>query len=297
MSDSHTRTRRSGSIATACNWQPDRRRIPCHRPQGTRLHVMRAAVFSDAYGNLVALDAVLSAAAADNVDEYWIIGDHVAHGPQPAEVIDRIKQLPSVRAVRGNTDRYVLDRSRSSLIPTVSPGMSAEEVQLLVDAEASHAWTRGAVTARGHWDWLAELQVEERAQLPDGTSVLLAHASPGRDDGPGITAEQSDQELLDHLGFQDCGATLVFTGHTHWPPRRLHMTPLLGPRNGPGRRPTDAPLRAVREGPMMLRHGRTVGYSNERRRHDRRLDRRGRSTFRTCAWVDQRSHRIRSAGR
>lgn len=179
--------------------------------------MVRAAVFSDVHGNLVALDAVLSAAAADNVDEYWIIGDHVAHGPQPAEVIDRIKQLPSVRAVRGNTDRYVLDRSRSSLIPTVSPGMSAEEVQLLVDAEASHAWTRGAVTARGHWDWLAELQVEERAQLPDGTSVLLVHASPGRDDGPGITAEQSAQELLDDLGFQDCGATLVFTGHTHWP--------------------------------------------------------------------------------
>ena len=63
MSDSHTRTRRSGSIATACNWQPDRRRIPCHRPQGTRLHVVRAAVFSDVHRNLVALDAVLSAAA------------------------------------------------------------------------------------------------------------------------------------------------------------------------------------------------------------------------------------------
>ena len=113
---------------------------------------MRAAVFSDVHGNLVALDAVLSAAAAENVDEYWIIGDHAAHGPQPAEVIDRNEQLPFVRAARGNTDRYVLDGSGSSLVPAASPGRSTEEVQLLVDAEKSHAWTRGAVTARGHWD-------------------------------------------------------------------------------------------------------------------------------------------------
>ena len=178
---------------------------------------MRAAVFSDVHGNLVALDAVLSAAAAENVDEYWIIGDHVAHGPQPAEVLDRIKQLPSVRAVRGNTDRYVLGGSRSHLIPTAGPGMSLDEVQLLVDAEASQAWTRGAVTARGHWEWLAELPVEQRIELADGTPVLLVHASPGRDDGPGITAEQSEQELLDDRRLRDCGASLVFTGHTHWP--------------------------------------------------------------------------------
>ena len=66
-------------------------------------------------------------------------------------------------------------------------------------------------------DWLADLPVEDRIRLPDGTSVLLVHASPGRDDGRGLTADQSDEELLIDRGLRDCGAEVIFTGHTHWP--------------------------------------------------------------------------------
>lgn len=67
------------------------------------------------------------------------------------------------------------------------------------------------------YDWVAGLPTEQRTRLPDGTSVLLVHASPGQDDGRGITAGQSDDELLIDRGLQDCGASLVFTAHTHWP--------------------------------------------------------------------------------
>lgn len=178
---------------------------------------MRAAVFSDVHGNLVALEAVLSAAEAVGVEEHWIVGDHAAHGPQPAAVISRIRDLTSSLVVRGNTDRYVVTADRSSLVPATLSGLSAEDVRLLLDSETSHAWTRGAIAATGHYDWLAGLPVEQRTRLPDGTSVLLVHASPGRDDGRGITADQSDNELLTDRGLRDCGASLVFTGHTHRP--------------------------------------------------------------------------------
>lgn len=144
---------------------------------------MRAAVFSDVHGNLVALEAVLSAAEAVGVEEHWIVGDHVAHGPQPAEVISRIRGLPSSLVVRGNTDRYVVTADRSSLVPAALSGLSAEDVRLLLDSETSHAWTRGAIAATGHHDWVAGLPTEQRTRLPDGTSVLLVHASPGQDDG------------------------------------------------------------------------------------------------------------------
>ena len=51
--------------------------------------------------------------------------------------------------------------------------------------------------------------------LPDGTRVLGVHASPGRDDGPGIQSRHSDGELEQRLA--DCEADLVIVGHTHVP--------------------------------------------------------------------------------
>jgi predicted phosphodiesterase len=168
---------------------------------------MRVAFFSDVHGNLVALDAVLAASA--DVDEYWVVGDLVAHGPHPAAVLHRLMELPNARFVRGNTDRYVLTGDLPEFIdPT-------RDVQLAMDAARSFGWTRGAIGGRGY-EWLAALPIEERITLPDGTSVLLVHASPGRDSGRGIQPTMTDRELRD-AGIPDAGARIVFVGHTHVP--------------------------------------------------------------------------------
>ena len=58
---------------------------------------MRIALLSDIHGNLVALEAVLSDMAERGAfDTVVVAGDLVWSGPQPAEVVDR------VRAWRGN---------------------------------------------------------------------------------------------------------------------------------------------------------------------------------------------------
>lgn len=180
---------------------------------------MRVAVFSDVHGNLVALDAVLGAAHAAGVAEFWIVGDLVAHGPQPAQTLQRIRSLKSLRAVRGNTDRYVLTGDLAGMIPSLQSPTSPEKIAMLVAATSAHAWTRGCITATGGYCWLAELPVEQRFVLPDGTRTLLVHASPGRDDGPGLTADTTEEELAS-AGWCDLDADLVFVGHTHHPLRR-----------------------------------------------------------------------------
>ena len=121
---------------------------------------MRVAVFSDVHGNLAALDAVLADARRADVDEFWVAGDLVAHGPHPAATIRRLMELPNARFVRGNTDRYVLTGE-------LSPVMPLSDVGMLVRASCSFAWTRGAITAVGGYDWLASLPVERTATLPD----------------------------------------------------------------------------------------------------------------------------------
>ena len=74
---------------------------------------MKIALMSDIHGNLIALDAVLSdILSTGGVDEYWIVGDHVAIGPDPNGVLERLKALPCASFTGGNTDRYVVTGDR-----------------------------------------------------------------------------------------------------------------------------------------------------------------------------------------
>lgn len=181
---------------------------------------MRAALFSDIHGNIDALDAILDDTSRTGVDEYWIVGDLVANGPAPAEVVRRLQSLPRTRIVRGNTDRYVLSGDVTGLLPTIDPPASLDDVPALVATTSAHAWTRGCLTAVPEgYTWLNALPVEHRTTLPDGTRVLLVHASPGRDDGHGISESTTDAELRE-AGWADADVDLIIVGHTHRPLKR-----------------------------------------------------------------------------
>ena len=73
----------------------------------------RIAILADIHGNSIALDAVLADLDARGVvDEYWVLGDLAAIGPDPIGTLDRLAALPGARFVRGNTDRYLLTGER-----------------------------------------------------------------------------------------------------------------------------------------------------------------------------------------
>lgn len=175
---------------------------------------MRVAIFSDVHGNTIALDAVLSdIASAGGADAYWILGDLAALGPSPVAAVERLNALPNARFVRGNTDRYVcnlLDPQEAAAEIAQAP-QSAPAVTTRL---AMLCWAQGALIASGWLDWLATLPLEQRVTLPDGTQVLLAHAAPGTDDGPGIRPTMSDAQVA--AAVAGCDADLVFTAHTHW---------------------------------------------------------------------------------
>ena len=72
---------------------------------------MRDAVLFDVHGNLAALDAVLAEALAEGFDRLLFGGDLVLFGPEPAACVDRLRGLgEQLVAIKGNTDRYVIDR-------------------------------------------------------------------------------------------------------------------------------------------------------------------------------------------
>jgi predicted phosphodiesterase len=127
--------------------------------------------------------------------------------------------VPNLVAVRGNTDRYLseaVDTRRGHIERAIAN--AAIDRDQAIDAvliQLGFAWAAGGVASAGLASWLANLPLEHRETLPDGTRVLLVHASPGRDDGPGIHPDLSDAEFGAAVAGAD--ADLLIVGHTHEP--------------------------------------------------------------------------------
>jgi len=219
---------------------------------------MKIALLSDIHANSVALEAVLADAAAAGTEETWILGDLVALGPDPLGVLQRLDVLPNCHIIRGNTDRYVVTGDRPPPFP-VHPGMDEGRLATCLELEGAFAWAQGAVTAAGKYDWLANLPLEWQTTLPDGTRCLCVHASPGRDDGPGVGRDTSPAELRGLMEW--CQARLVCVGHTHWPiDRKVDGWHLVNPGSVSNPHPPD--LRAC----YAILEATAEGYRVEHRR-------------------------------
>ena len=173
---------------------------------------MKLGLMSDIHGNEVALRSVLDDAATVGVDQWWVLGDIVAFGPNPVEVLELIGALTNVTCIFGNTERYVVTGERP--FPTFADTLGNPDLlPRLVEVAVSLAWTRGAVTQAGWFPWLSGLAGDVCMALPDGTRVLGVHASPRSADGAGIDTKITDTDLAALL--HNCYADIVFAGHTH----------------------------------------------------------------------------------
>ncbi len=68
---------------------------------------IRVAILSDIHGNCVALDKALDDLRRDAVVQMVCLGDAIQGGPQPAKVVDRLREL-GCPAVMGNADAWLL---------------------------------------------------------------------------------------------------------------------------------------------------------------------------------------------
>src|SRR3954465_13316039 len=91
---------------------------------------MRVAVIADMHAHADALEAVL--AAADGVDELWSLGDMVGTGPDPAEVVARVRAVCRI-ALLGNHDYLALRDGEAN--------PSIEHARAVLDEDAL-AWMR-----------------------------------------------------------------------------------------------------------------------------------------------------------
>lgn len=151
---------------------------------------MRYFILSDPHSNLEALEACLEHARG-KYDEALCLGDLVGYGPNPNEVIDKVKRLARV-IIRGNHDKACAGIT------------DAEDFNPL--ARLATEWTRNALTPE-HFEFLRS--------LPSGPVLMegfaLVHGSPLDEDeyifGPGqalplLHAPQTQTIFFGHTHFQ-----------------------------------------------------------------------------------------------
>jgi putative phosphoesterase len=172
--------------------------------------VVRLALISDIHGNCVALDAVLADLPRRAVEEVVCLGDVAAGGPQPHEVIARLRGL-GCQVVRGNPDGW--------LLAGLPPGRSDETRRL----SEVVAWARDRLATEER-DYLAALPATLRIAA-GGLDLFCFHGSPRFDTDSVLPTTPAVE--LDRLLADAPTARVFAAGHTHLQMLRPHRAAVL----------------------------------------------------------------------
>jgi putative phosphoesterase len=160
---------------------------------------MRVAVISDIHGNLPAFEAALADILIQQVDQIVCLGDVAAGGPQPREVIARLRDL-NCPVVMGNADEWLLNPQ---------PGEARDEDARRITA--IELWGARQL-ASADLDYVRTFQATVEVQLGDGATLLCFHGSP-RSNTDIIRATTPDKDLERMATGYD--ALVMAGGHTH----------------------------------------------------------------------------------
>ena len=149
---------------------------------------MRYLILSDIHANITALDAAL-AAVKGRWEKCVCLGDVVGYGPDPNEVVDRIREI-AARTIRGNHDK-----AGSGVANADDFNPVARNVAL---------WTREQLRPENR-EWLEKLPLGPVSE--NGFSMV--HGAY-RDEDEYVFAPA---QALD--GLLDAQSPVTFFGHTH----------------------------------------------------------------------------------
>lgn len=159
---------------------------------------IRVAILADIHGNAVALDAVLADMKSVGIGRSVCLGDAVQGGPQPAEVVARLRGL-GCPVVMGNADAWLLS------------GVETSQEPLTAELREVRAWslTRLSDPDRA---FIAAFPPTVEVELPGGRTLLAFHGSPA----------SFEEMILPHTPAADLArmlegrdAAFFAGGHTH----------------------------------------------------------------------------------
>jgi len=159
---------------------------------------MRIAIIADIHGNLVAFNTILDDIAREGVDRIVCLGDVAAFGPQPEEVVARLREI-GCPVVMGDADATLL---------TPEPPATDELFRNLQEIDA---WALARLSPADR-EYIAAFEPTVAITLDGGAALLCYHGSPQSFKDP-IRATTSDDELVRLFAGRD--AHIYAGGHTH----------------------------------------------------------------------------------
>ena len=163
---------------------------------------MRIAVISDMHGNDLAFGAVEADIQNQGVDQTVCLGDAVQGGPQPTEVLRRLRRL-NCPVVMGNADAWLVSGEE-----TADEGIPPERLRKMGEVRA---WSLSKLTDDDK-TFIANFQPTITVPLEDQLDLLCFHGSPVSFDDVILPAALED-EFQKHLGAYT--GRILTGGHTH----------------------------------------------------------------------------------
>jgi predicted phosphodiesterase len=125
---------------------------------------MRIGLISDIHGNCFALDAALADLRRQPVDQIICLGDAIQGGPQPAETVQRLREL-GCPIVLGNADAFLLGEEKAATEPIAQQTRDVRE------------WTFAQLSMYDQ-SFILSFQPTVEVTLEDGQRLLCFHGSP-----------------------------------------------------------------------------------------------------------------------
>jgi len=150
------------------------------------------AILGDIHANWEALTAVLADAEAHGVDTYACVGDIVGYNANPAECLEKIREI-CVAVVRGNHDHYV---AHDECLEDFHP-LAANVID----------WTRRQLS-REQIQYLKNLRL---SRMVDGFTIV--HSTLDMPEKWGYVIDALDADA--NFNYQT--SSVCFHGHTHVP--------------------------------------------------------------------------------
>lgn len=173
----------------------------------------RLAALSDVHGNLPALEAVLTEIDRQGApDITWVLGDLCLFCPWPRETLARLRELPNVSFLRGNTDRYLATGRRPAMSVRSREAWMRMSHALSVRS-ASFRWSVEQLNY-ADYEFLRDLPLQLEVEIPGFGRVLAVHGAPG-DDEATILPDTPSREVAPYLA--NLSSRLLLYGHTHRP--------------------------------------------------------------------------------
>lgn len=156
---------------------------------------MKIAVLSDIHGNMEALAAVLSDMVTKGVERVFICGDLAMAGPEPAAVVDFLRNF-DFTIIQGNTDEMIV---KDIVPPNEIMANALKYAQGVLSEEQK--------------EFLASLPFLHTEEI-EGLKLLFVHGSPRRNNEDILPSESEDKIAEIISGVQE---DIIFCGHTHLP--------------------------------------------------------------------------------